>query len=397
MEAELPAVTKEPFDFDTPVDRKQSDSAKWQDDADILPMWIADMDFRTAPAVIAALEARVAHRVFGYPTPDSAYFEAIAGWFARRHGVHLRQDSIIPMIGVAPAIQTILRALCAPGDGVIVQPPVYNRFLSAMNHVGCRRIDNPLVLRNNRYEMDFADLERKAASPQARMLLLCNPHNPGGRVWTRAELEQVARICARHEVMVVSDEIHGDLAFCAHPFTPFAALDDDTAPSYITCTGAGKAFNVSGLQNAFVVAGDPQLRVRLQEAMTADQIRDLNPMGLVATTAAYREGEGWLGALVAYLESNYRLVRQAFAERLPHIGVIDQEGTYLAWLDCRKLEPSSETLAARLVHEVGVQVTPGSIYGVEGEGFLRANFACPRSRLEDGLDRLIRGLSNSRS
>ncbi|MCJ2182144.1 pyridoxal phosphate-dependent aminotransferase [Novosphingobium sp. 1949] len=386
-------MTEAHFDFDTPVERGGSDSAKWQERADILPMGIADMDFRTAPAVITALEARIAHGVFGYPTPDTAYFEAIASWFARRHGVRLPRSGIIPTIGVAPAIQAILAALCAPGDGVIVQPPVYNRFLSAIEHMGCRRIENPLALRQGRYDMDFADLERKAASPEARVLLLCNPHNPGGRVWTRAELEQLARICARHGVRVVSDEIHGDLAFSEHPFTPFAALAQDAAAGCITCTGAGKAFTISGLQNAFVVVSDPKLRAPVEAAMTAHQIRDLNPIGLAATTAAYTGGEAWLNALIAYLEGNWRLLRQAFARHLEHIDVIHQEGTYLAWIDSRKLGMSSEALADRLVREAGVRVIPGSIFGAQGDGFVRVNFACPRARLKDGLDRLICGLS----
>ncbi|WP_039390478.1 MalY/PatB family protein [Novosphingobium sp. MBES04] len=386
-------MTEGLFDFDSAVDRSGSDAAKWQEGADILPLWVADMDFRSAPAVIAALEARVAHGVFGYPAPDTAYFEAIISWFARRHGVRLPRSGIIPTIGVVPAIQAILGALCAPGDGVIVQPPVYNRFLSALEHMGCRRIENPLVLRQGRYEMDFADLERKAACSQARVLLLCNPHNPGGRVWTRAELEQLARICTRHGVRVVSDEIHGDLAFSDHPFTPLAAVAQDAAAGCITCTGAGKAFNISGLQNAFVVVGDPELRALVEAAMTAHQIRDLNPMGLAATTAAYTRGEAWLNALIAYLEGNERLLRQTFARHLPHIDVIQQEGTYLAWIDGRRLGLSSEALADRLVREAGVRVTPGSIFGAQGEGFVRVNFACPRARLEDGLDRLIRGLS----
>lgn len=382
------------FDFDTVVSRRGSGSAKWDQDAqaDILPMWVADMDFRTAPAVIAALEQRVAHGIFGYAAMPDAFYEAVQGWQARRHGLLLEREWLLYTSGVVPAISAVLRALTHPGDRVVVQTPVYNCFFSSIRNMGCSIVENPLVNRDGRYEMDFEDLERKVALPDVRALLLCNPHNPVGRVWSAQELRKLGEICLRHGVVVVSDEIHADLVLPGHRHQPFAALDPAFRQRSVTCTAATKAFNFAGLQIATIVAADPDLRAGINKALNVHEVCDVNPFGIAATIAAYDAGEGWLDALRAYIRANAEVTHAFVAQRLPALQMTMPEATYLAWIDCRSLGRSSAELSAHLVEKAKLRISEGTIYGAQGEGFIRLNMACPRTTLLDGLERLASGL-----
>lgn len=383
------------YDFDTVIPRRGTDSCKWDTPAqeDVLPMWVADMDFRTAPAVIEALQRRVAHGIFGYTKVPDAYYNAIGGWFARRHGWRIDRRWIVCTTGVVPALSAVIKALTKPGDRVIVQTPAYNCFFSSIRNNGCELSSNGLSYRDGRYTVDFEDLEAKAADPKAKLLLLCNPHNPVGRVWTPEELRRMGEICLRHGVLVVADEIHCELTYDGHDYTPFASLSEEFLRHSVTCNSPSKAFNLAGMQIANIVAADEGVRRRIDRAVNDNEVCDVNPLGVAALTAAYNEGAEWLDALRAYLRENYRFLRGYFQEHLPQYAVLPLEGTYLAWIDCRAAGTGSERLAERLLDQGRLMVSPGTLYGPGGEGFIRLNIACPQRTLGEGLERLRKVLA----
>ena len=320
------------YNFDELIARRGTNSYKWDSavDADVLPMWVADMDFRTAPAITEALRRRVEHGIFGYTRVPQTYYEAVASWFARRHGWSIQTDWMMYTSGVVPALSAIIKALTVPGDKVIAQTPVYNCFFSSIRNNGCELLANPLRREGDTYRMDFDDLERKAADPRAKLLLLCNPHNPAGRVWTRNELARLNDICLRHGVRVVADEIHCELVFSGYAYTPFASVSDACLENSITCVSPSKAFNIAGLQIATIVSSDADIRARIDRAININEVCDVNPFGVIATEAAYSdEGEAWLLQLIAYLEENDRTFCTFCAERLPQFPLVRLEGTYL--------------------------------------------------------------------
>lgn len=383
------------YDFDEMIPRRHTHSYKWDTDADeeVLPMWVADMDFRTAPAVVEALRRRTEHGLFGYTKVPPAYYEAVIRWFGRRHAWRIDRDWIIYTSGVVPALSAVIKALTVPGDRILVQTPVYNCFFSSIRNNGCEALENPLVYRDGTYRVDYNDLERKAADPAVRLMLLCNPHNPAGRVWTRQELGRIGEICLRNGVTVLSDEIHGELVLPAHTYTPFASVSDDFAMNSVTCVSPSKAFNLAGLQIANIVAADANMRVKINRAININEVCDVNPFGVEALVAAYEYGEEWLDALKRYLSDNYVYLKAYFSKRLPQFPVTELEGTYLVWVDCSVLGCTSEAIAERLLKQEKIRVNAGSMYGAAGEGFIRINIACPRRVLADGLERLERGLS----
>lgn len=381
------------FNFDEIIPRRNSNSCKWDSvpkDKDILPLWVADMDFRVAPAITDALERRVRHGIFGYAKVPDSYYDAVIRWFDRRHGFHIEKDWIIYTTGVVPALSAIIKALTEPGDGVLVQTPVYNCFFSSIRNNGCRVVRNPLRYENQTYFIDFEDLERKTADPSVKLMLLCNPHNPAGRVWTPEELIRVGEICKRNQVLVVADEIHCELVMPGYTYTPFASISQSHLENSVTCVSPSKSFNIAGLQIANIVASDPDLRQRINRAININEICDVNPFGIEAAMAAYNEGEEWLLELLAYLKGNYDCLCAFFQTHLPQIPVTKLEGTYLAWTDCRNLGLPSDELQARLLDEAGLWLNSGTMYGAENEeGFLRWNLACPRSVLQDALTRFL--------
>ena len=377
------------YDFDEIVERRGSNCAKWDTTAGgVLPMWVADMDFRTAPAVIEALRRRVEHGVFGYTHVPQEYYEALGGWFSRRYGWTIDPQTVLYTSGVVPAVSVILKAMTQPGDKVMVMTPVYNCFFSSIRNLECVRTEVPLLLTPDGYRIDFDAVERTAADPSVKVLLLCNPHNPGGRVWTRDELRRTGEICLRHGVFVVSDEIHCDLTFDGHRYTPYATLGEEFARRSVSCIAPTKSFNIAGLQIANIVAVDDEVRSRIDRAINIFEVCDVNAFGFEALIAAYNQGEEWFGALREYIWQNYLCLRDFFARRLPAYDVMPLEGTYLAWLDCRAAGMSSEALAARLESAAGLRLSAGTVYGAAGEGFMRLNMACPRALLTDGLERL---------
>uniref|UniRef100_UPI0040279676 MalY/PatB family protein n=1 Tax=Candidatus Limisoma sp. TaxID=3076476 RepID=UPI0040279676 len=378
------------YDFDKTIDRRATNSYKWDSAPEgVLPMWVADMDFRTAPAIIDALQKRVAHGIFGYTRVPDAYYDAVTSWFSRRHGWDIDREWIIYTSGVVPAVSAVIKALTVPGDKVIVQTPVYNCFFSSIRNNGCEIVSNPLRRTADTYEMDFDALERCAADPRAKVMLLCNPHNPAGRVWTPDELTRLGNICLRNGVTVVADEIHCELVYQGFKYTPFASLSDAFLHRSVTCLSPSKAFNIAGLQIANIVAFDNDLRSRIDKAININEVCDVNPFGVAATIAAYNEGEEWLNQLVDYLHGNYEAMAEFCRRELPEFPITRLEGTYLVWMDCSSLGMPSDALEHALLDDARLWLNAGTMYGAEGEGYMRWNIACPRSVMLDGLNRFL--------
>lgn len=385
------------YDFSRPTDRRGTDSYKWDSapEADIIPLWVADMDFETFPGITEALQRRVAHGIFGYTRVPEAYYEAVCRWFGKRHGWHINREHIIYTSGVVPAVSAVIKALTLPGDQVIVQGPVYNCFFSSIRNNGCEMVSNSLIYNKEelRYEIDFDDLERKLKHERARLMLLCNPHNPGGRVWTRDELTRVAELCRKYGVRVVSDEIHCELTLYDNEYVPFGSLPDELSRGSITCCSPSKAFNTAGLQIANIVCRDAEVRNRIDRAININEVCDVNPFGVIALQAAYSdEGYEWLTQLRKYISANYDLLLERFARELPKCKVMRMEGTYLAWIDCSELHISSDEIEEMLMHENKVWVNAGSMYGAEGAAFIRINMACTSELLNEGITRMVNGL-----
>jgi len=386
----------------------------------LIPLWVADMDFRVAPAIQKAIERRAAHGVFGYTHVPEAYYEAIISWFKRRHHWEIEREDILYTTGVVPAISCCLKAITMPGEKVLVMSPIYNCFFSSIRNNGCEVVEVPLrnvecrteslefstalessasgtavansTLYTLNYQVDWPDFEAKCSDEKTTAFLLCNPHNPGGRVWTREELERMNDICQRHGVRIISDEIHCELLMPGYKFIPFGTISSDA----VICNSPSKAFNIAGLQTANIICHDTELRRRIDRAINIHEVCDLNPFGVEALMAAYNESEEWLDELCLYLKGNYDALCRFFAEKLPQLKVMSLEGTYLAWVDIRETGLSSDELADRLYNEARVWVSSGTIYSpTAGEGYIRINMACPRAQLMEGLERIEKVLFKS--
>ena len=380
--------------FDEIIPRRGTNSYKWDTtkEENVLPMWVADMDFRAAPVIVEALRRRVEHGIFGYASVPDTYYEAIINWFDRRHAWQIEKEWIIYTTGVVPALSAIIKALTSPQDKVLVQTPVYNCFFSSIRNNGCEVITNPLIYRDGTYQIDFSDLEKKSADPSMKFLLLCNPHNPVGRVWTKRELNRIGEICLRNDVWVIADEIHCELVYPGYIYTPFASISPEFLMRSVTCVSPSKAFNLAGLQIANIVCANADLRIKIDKAININEVCDVNPFGIEALIAAYNEGKEWLEELKYYLWINYNYLKAYFSENLPQFPVTMLEGTYLVWVECSVLKRSSIEIVHTLLAEEKLQVNNGSLYGKNGEGFIRINIACPRQVLIEGLNRLKRVL-----
>lgn len=388
------------YDFDLLIDRRGSESVKWDEFPGTLPMWVADMDFAVAPEIRAALQKRLDHGVFGYELIPDDYFEAIARWFASRHGWEgIGRERIVPTTGVIAAYSAAIKAMTQPGDKVLVQTPCYNAFFPAIRNNRCGQLASPLAYDGQRYTVDWADFEAKAR--EAKVFLLCNPHNPAGRVWTREELLRMAEICRQNDVFVVSDEIHCELTYPGHDYTPFATLPEEYVARSVSCISPTKAFNIAGIQIANIFAADPAVLAKMDRAINDNECCDVNVFGVTALKAAYNEGGPWLDALRAYLYDNARTVYCFLEDELPSVHALPLEGTYLMWLDCRAAMKEGEALAGfserfadHLRHAQKLVLSTGTIYGEAGEGFERLNIACPRTRLLEGLQRFKYGFES---
>ncbi len=386
------------FDFDRIIDRNGTCSVKYDGraayfgTADVLPLWVADMDFAAPVAVTLALVDRAAHPVYGYSLYPESLFEALIAWLKKRHGWEVQRESIIMAPGVVPSLFAAVLAYTRPGESVIVQPPVYFPFFTAVTTNGRRLVENPLRLENGRYSMDFDHLEQ-CAQDGARLLLLCSPHNPVGRVWSRSELQQLLRIARRHDLTVLSDEIHADLVYHGQQHIPFAMLATESE-KLITAVAPSKTFNIPGLGLSALIVPDPVLRSALQDVFASLHMGNTNPFSIAAFEAAYREGEGWLDSLLIYLAGNRDFVRAYLAIHLPAIRLVEPEGTYLLWLDCRELSMSDEQLREFFVKLAHVGMNPGTAFGMHGSGFMRLNIASPRALISDALARIAQAFKS---
>ncbi|HJC23367.1 MAG TPA: pyridoxal phosphate-dependent aminotransferase [Candidatus Eisenbergiella merdavium] len=387
----------EEYDFDKIVDRRHSGSMKWDVAENELPMWVADMDFQTAPQVRQAIARRAAHGVFGYTIVPDEWYQAYMHWWKTRHSLEIQKDWLIFCTGVVPAISSMVRKLTTPAEKVLIQTPVYNIFFNSILNNGRVVLESPLVYRKGAYEayeIDFEDLEEKLADPQTTLMILCNPHNPVGKIWDARTLERIGELCWKHHVCVISDEIHCDLTAPGCSYVPFASVSEKCRENSITCIAPTKAFNMAGLQTAAVSVPNPVLRHKVWRGLNTDEVAEPNAFAIDAAVAAFTEGGEWLDALRGYIFENKRLVEEYVAKEIPGVSVVPSQATYLSWLDCSALPAPAEELAAFIREKTGLYLSSGEQYGGQGKRFLRLNAACPRSVLQDGLDRLKRGIAD---
>ena len=379
------------YNFDELIDRRGTGCVKWDEapSADVIPLWVADMDFQAAPAIVAALRRRMEHGVFGYTVVEDDYYEAVINWFQRRHGWTIHREEILYTTGVVPAMSVAIKALTMPGERVLILSPDYNCFFSSIRNNGCEVLESNLTFIDGRWQVDWQDFEQKCADEKTTLFLLCSPHNPTGRVWTEAELARMNDICLKHNVKVVSDEIHCELTMPGQRFMPFAVVSEPCRQNCVTLNSPTKAFNIAGLQIANIVCAQPEWRRRIDRAININEVCDVNPFGPVALKAAYNESEDWLNELNQYLWGNYQTLCQFAKEHLPQWRVSPLEGTYLPWVDITGTGLTSQAYADRLMEKARVWVNPGTMYGPQsGEGYIRLNIACPRSRLTKALERI---------
>ena len=386
------------YDFDELVNRRGTGCVKWDEnsDPDVIPLWVADMDFKAAPAIQEAIRKRAEHGVFGYTVVGNDYYEAVISWFHRRHNWTICREEILYTTGVVPAMSVAIKALTMPGEKVLILSPDYNCFFSSVRNNGCEVLETVLRRTGNTFEVDFEDFEAKCADEKTTVFLLCNPHNPCGRVWTKAELEHMNDICMKHGVKVVSDEIHCELIMPGYQFQPFAAVSETCRQNSVILNSPSKSFNIAGLQAANIICAQPSWRRRLDRAININEVCDLNPFGPVALIAAYNESEDWLDALNNYLWGNYQTLCTLAEKHLPKWKVCRLEGTYLPWIDITATGISSQDYCDYLLSKAKVWVNPGTMYGaVSGEGYIRMNIACPRSRLLEALEQIAKIESSS--
>lgn len=381
-----------PYDFDTPVDRRSTGSLKWDVGENELPMWVADMDFAAAPEVRTALQARLDQKVFGYSVVPEEWYAAYQGWWAKRHGFAIEHDWLIFCTGVVPALSSIVRKLTTPGENVLIQTPVYNIFFNSILNNGRHVLEAPLRYENGIYSVDFAELEAKLADPQTSLMILCNPHNPVGKIWNRETLAKIGHLAAKHHAVVVSDEIHCDLTDPGKAYVPFASVNEECRQNSVTCLAPTKAFNLAGTQTAAVCVPDPVLRHKVWRGLNTDEVAEPNAFAVPAAVAAFTAGAPWLDALREYLYANKQTVAAFLQKHLPQLYLVPSEATYLLWLDCRRLCPDAAVLQQFLRETTGLYLSEGEQYGAAGTAFLRLNIACPRQTLEDGLQRLREGV-----
>ena len=374
--------------FDPVYDRAGTGAIKYNNlTQNTIPMWIADMDFKSPPAVTDALIKAAQHGIYGYGDTDDEYDELIIDWYDRRIGWKIEKEQILKILGVMFGVAAAIRAVTEPNDAVLICQPVYYPFAKIIPDNHCKIVVSELVLKNGRYEIDFEDFENKIKQEKVKAFLLCSPHNPVGRVWTKEELIKIAEICLKYGVYIISDEIHSDFIYPGNKHIPIASLSEEIADITITCLSPTKTFNLAGLQAANLVVQNKNLRVRIKKECTATGYSHLNIMAVAATKAAYKHGEEWLDGLLQYLRQNIAFLSAAFPEDAP-VSALNMEGTYLAWLDCRKLNLSPSELDNLFLGKAGIWLHNGHTFGTGGDGFMRMNIACPRSVLEEAIERI---------
>ena len=381
------------YDFDTLIERRSTFSCKWGGCSENeLPMWVADMDFLTAPEILEALQKRLNNGSFGYTYIPDEWHEAYQYWWKKRHHLEISKDSLIFCTGVVPAISTAVRKLTTIAENVVIQPPVYNVFYNSIRNNGRNILESSLLYSNGKYSIDWEDLEKKLSDPQTSLMILCNPHNPVGKIWDKQTLARIGELCEKYNVTVISDEIHCDLTDPGKEYIPFASVSETCAKISVTCMAPTKAFNIAGLQTAAVMVPNENLNHKMWRALNTDEVAEPNAFAVTAAISAFTKGEAWLDALRAYAKTNKDIIRDFISKNIPELSVVPSEATYLLWLDCSKITNDSVSLAEFIRKETGLFLANGTQYGGNGNYFMRFNPACPRKLIEDGLTRLKQGV-----
>lgn len=380
------------YDFDKLTERRNTGSLKWEIGETELPMWVADMDFETAPEIKEAVRKRVEHGIFGYSVVTEQWYKAYISWWKKRHNFTIDKEYLIFCTGVVPAISSIVRKLTTAGENVLVQTPVYNIFFNSIVNNGRNIVENRLVYDEEGYHIDFEDLESALSNPQTTMMILCNPHNPVGKVWDRETLARIGELCVKHHVIVISDEVHCDLTEPGMEYVPFASVSETCRMNSITCMAPTKTFNLAGLQTAAVMIPNEVLRHKVWRGLNTDEVAEPNAFAVEAAAAAFTKGEAWLDELRGYLSENKKFARAYLEENLPQVKAAPSQATYLLWLDCRNVIGNATELAAFIRKDSGLYLCAGKEYGENGKDFLRMNIACPKKRLTDGLKRLCKSV-----
>lgn len=382
------------YDFSKLTNRKETNSLKWDVETNELPMWVADMDFETAPEIVEALQKSLDHKIFGYNIVPDEYFESIQNWWSSRHKFKIENEWMMFCTGVVPAISSIVRKMTTVGENVLIQAPVYNIFYNSILNNGRHVLSSDLIYDGNEYSIDFKDLEEKLSMPQTTMMILCNPHNPIGKIWSREVLKRIGDLCAKHNVLVVSDEIHCDIVAPNREYIPFASVSQTNLMNSITCIAPTKTFNLAGLQTACIVVPNHVLRHKVNRGINTDEVAEPNSFAVTATIAAFTKGENWLNELRKYIENNKETTIKFIKEQLPELHVIPSEATYLLWIDCSQVCDNSVELVQAIRKTTGLYLSDGLEYGENGKCFVRMNVACPLERLNDGLEKLKKGIEN---
>ena len=385
---------KKKYNFDKVIDRSSTFSIKWWGEKNELPMWVADMDFQTAPEIIEALQNRLNNGIFGYTYIPDDWYKAYQNWWKKRHNLKIEKDSLVFCTGVVPAISSAVRKLTTPGENVLIQTPVYNVFYNSISNNGRKILESPLVYSKGKYSIDWKDLEKKLSDPQTSMMILCNPHNPIGKIWDKKTLSRIGNLCKKYNVIVVSDEIHCDLTDPGYEYIPFASVSKTCSDISITCIAPTKAFNIAGLHSAAVMVPNKVLRHKIWRALNTDEVAETNAFAVVAAIAAFTRGGDWLDSLRAYIKTNKDRVREYIKDKIPELSVVPSEATYLLWLDCSKICKDSKLLYEFIFKKTGLLLSNGVQYGGNGQYFLRLNPACPKKLLEDGLSRLEKAIKH---
>lgn len=385
------------YDFDKVIERRNTNCEKW--DAmgeDVLPMWVADMDFEVLPEILEAVKKRAGHAVYGYTRFSDKYYDAVISWVKRRHNWNIKKEWIVYSPGIVTGLNLIVKALNQVGDKIIIQTPVYYPFFRAIENNGFRVLRNPLKFENGKYKMDFEDLEKKLKDKRVKTLILCSPHNPVGRVWTKEELKKLGDLCLENGVTVVSDEIHSDIIYKENEHTTFGAISKDFENNSIVCISASKTFNLAGLRTSSLIIPNKELRRKVINVIESIGNAEPNAFSECASVAAYNNGEQWLSELMDYLKENLNFMKKYISENMPYVKVIEPEGTYLAWLDFSALKMDPRELHEFILKKAKVWLDEGYIFGDEGNGFERINLACPRSILKEGLERINKAIKQSK-
>ncbi|MGD1818110.1 MAG: MalY/PatB family protein [Pleomorphochaeta sp.] len=380
------------YDFDTIVDRRNTNSLKWDVKENELPMWVADMDFKTAPCAIESLNNRVNHGVFGYSIVPDSWYDAYIKWWKERHNFEIEKQWLIFSTGVVPAISSIVRKLTTVAENVVIQSPVYNIFYNSIINNGRKVLESPLVYDDGKYSIDFEDLREKLSNPQTTLMILCNPHNPVGKIWDKETLIKIGKLCKENNVVVLSDEIHCDITIPNKTYIPFASVNEECKQNSVTCISPTKAFNLAGMQSSAVMIANKFLRDKVERGLNTDEVAEPNVFATTVATAAFNEGGPWLDALRKYISDNKDLVTDYIEKNIPEIKVVDAEATYLMWLDCKTITSDCEKLAAFIREETGLYLTAGNHYGKGGEGFLRMNVACSKKVVTEALKKLDKAI-----